>query len=130
MSKKKKSRVLVAGICISTLLSPVAFEASKGYAAPLEENKFEQRVFQLPGKGSVEEENNRLRVTWKLSANEPTGIYAEPNEEITIDIKGTQSIQAFIGTRSYDEKDPEEFNLKPGKMLFHLQEAVFYIFII
>ncbi|MGH0423333.1 putative mucin/carbohydrate-binding domain-containing protein [Bacillus pretiosus] len=126
MSKKKSSRVLVAGICISTLLSPVAFEASKGYAAPLEENKggkleevkenkFEQRVFQLPGKGSVEEENNRLRVTWKLSANEPTGIYAEPNEEITIDIKGTQSIQAFIGTRSYDEKDPEEFDLKPGK---------------
>ncbi|MGD2277945.1 putative mucin/carbohydrate-binding domain-containing protein [Bacillus wiedmannii] len=126
MSKKKSSRVLVVGICISTLLSPVAFEASKGYAAPLEENKggkleevkenkFEQRVFQLPGKGSVEEENNRLRVTWKLSANEPTGIYAEPNEEITIDIKGTQSIQAFIGTRSYDEKDPEEFDLKPGK---------------
>lgn len=126
MSKKKTSRVLVVGICISTLLSPVAFEASKGYAAPLEENKggkleevkenkFEQRVFQLPGKGSVEEENNRLRVTWKLSANEPTGIYAEPNEEITIDIKGTQSIQAFIGTRSYDEKDPEEFDLKPGK---------------
>ncbi|MCC2460653.1 M60 family metallopeptidase [Bacillus mobilis] len=126
MSKKKSSRVLVAGICISTLLSPVAFEASKGYAAPLEENKggkleevkenkFEQRVFQLPGKGSVDEENKRLRVSWKLSANEPTGIYAEPNEEITIDIKGTQSIQAFIGTRSYDEKDPEEFDLKPGK---------------
>ncbi|MEC5238196.1 putative mucin/carbohydrate-binding domain-containing protein [Bacillus mycoides] len=123
MSKKKTSRVLVAGICISTLLSPVAFEASKGYAAPLEENKggnleenkFEQRTFQLPGKGSVDEENKRLRVTWKLSANEPTGIYAAPNEEITIDIKGTQSIQAFIGTRSYDEKDPEEFDLKPGE---------------
>ncbi len=126
MSKKKTSRVLVAGICISTLLSPVAFEASKGYAAPLEENKggnleevkenkFEQRTFQLPGNGSVEEENNRLRVTWKLSANEPTGIYAAPNEEITIDIKGTQSLQAFIGTRSYDEKGPEEFDLKPGK---------------
>ncbi|MEC1966892.1 putative mucin/carbohydrate-binding domain-containing protein [Bacillus cereus] len=126
MSKKKKSRVLVAGICISTLLSPVAFEASKGYAAPLEENKggslekskenkFEQRVFQLPGKGSVDAEHERLRGTWKFSTNEPTGIYAEPNEEITIDIKGTQSIQGFIGTRSYDEKDPEEFNLKPGK---------------
>ncbi|MBP3970540.1 M60 family metallopeptidase [Bacillus sp. WL1] len=126
MSKKKTSRVLVAGICISTLLSPVAFEASKGYAAPLEENKggkleevtetkFEQRVFQLPGKGSVDEENKRLRVSWKLSANEPTGIYAEPNEEITIDIKGTHSIQAFIGTRSYDEEDPEKFDLKPGK---------------
>lgn len=86
------------------IINASSFEASKGYAAPLEENKggqleenkFEQRVFQLPGKGSVEEENNRLRVTWKLSANEPTGIYAEPNEEITIDIKGTQSIQALL----------------------------------
>lgn len=123
MSKKKKSRVLVAGICISTLLSPVAFEASKGYAAPLEEvkggkleeSKFEQRTFQVPGKGDVEKETERLRVTFDLAVNEPTGIYAEPDEKITIEIKGTQSIQAFIGTRSYDEKAPEKFDLKPGK---------------
>lgn len=140
MSKKKTSRVLVAGICISTLLSPVAFEASKGYAAPLEENKggnleeikenkFEQRVFRLPGKGSVEEENNRLRVTWKLSANEPTGIYAAPNEEITIDIKGTQTIQAFIGTRSYDEEGPEEFDLKPRGKRYIISKRRYFIFL-
>ncbi|MCU5079028.1 M60 family metallopeptidase [Bacillus cereus] len=123
MSKKKKSRVLVAGICISTLLSPVAFEASKGYAAPLEENKggqleenkFEQRVFQLPGKGNVEEERERLKQKWNLSANEPTGIYAKPNEEITIEIQGKESIKAFIGTRSYDVEGFKEFDLKPGK---------------
>ncbi|MCU7666329.1 putative mucin/carbohydrate-binding domain-containing protein [Bacillus thuringiensis] len=126
MSKQKKSRVLVAGICISTLLSPVAFEASKGYAAPLEENKggqleeskenrLEQRTFHLPGKGSIEEEQKRLKVRYVLSANEPTGIYASPNEEIKIEIKGTQSIKAFIGTKSYDEKGFEEFELKPGE---------------
>ncbi|QUW26247.1 M60 family metallopeptidase [Bacillus cereus] len=126
MSKKKTSRVLVAGICISTLLSPVAFEASKGYAAPLEENKggnleevkenkFEQRVFQLPGKGSVEEERERLKQKWNLSANEPTGIYAKSNEEITIEIQGKESIKAFIGTRSYDVEGFKEFDLKPGK---------------
>ncbi|PEL80874.1 putative mucin/carbohydrate-binding domain-containing protein [Bacillus wiedmannii] len=123
MSKKQSSRVLVAGICISTLLSPVAFEASKGYAAPLEdvkggsleENKFEQRTFHLPGTGDLEAETNRLKVSFHLSANEPTGIYAKENEEIAIEIKGTQSIQAFIGTRSYDEKEPEKFDLKPGK---------------
>ncbi|PFQ50853.1 peptidase M60 [Bacillus cereus] len=126
MSKKKKSRVLVAGICISTLLSPVAFEASKGYAAPLEEskggqleeskeNRLEQRTFHLPGKGSIEEEQKRLKVRYVLSANEPTGIYASPNEEIKIEIKGTQSIKAFIGTKSYDEKGFEEFELKPGE---------------
>ncbi|MCQ6285010.1 M60 family metallopeptidase [Bacillus cereus] len=126
MSKQKKSRVLVAGICISTLLSPVAFEASKGYAAPLEEvkggkledvqeNKFEQRVFQLPGKGNVEEERERLKQKWNLSANEPTGIYAKPNEEITIEIQGKESIKAFIGTNSYDVEGFKEFDLKPGK---------------
>ncbi|MHA4091734.1 putative mucin/carbohydrate-binding domain-containing protein [Bacillus cereus] len=126
MSKQKKSRVLVAGICISTLLSPVAFEASKGYAAPLEENKggqleeskenrLEQRTFHLPGKGSIEEEQKRLKVRYVLSANEPTGIYAGPNEEIKIEIKGTQPIKAFIGTNSYDEKGFEEFELKPGE---------------
>ncbi|HDR4483811.1 TPA: wall-associated protein [Bacillus cereus] len=126
MSKKKTSRVLVAGICISTLLSPVAFETSKGYAAPLEENKggsleevqenkFEQRVFQLPGKGNVEEERERLKQKWNLSANEPTGIYANPNEEITIEIQGKDSIKAFIGTRSYDVEGFKEFDLKTGK---------------
>ncbi|PGY06004.1 M60 family metallopeptidase [Bacillus thuringiensis] len=126
MSKQKKSRVLVAGICISTLLSPVAFEASKGYAAPLEEvkggkledvqeNKFEQRVFQLPGKGKVEEERESLKQKWNLSANEPTGIYAKPNEEITIEIQGKESIKAFIGTSSYDVEGFKEFDLKPGK---------------
>ncbi|MEK6520245.1 M60 family metallopeptidase [Bacillus thuringiensis] len=126
MSKQKKSRVLVAGICISTLLSPVAFEASKGYAAPLEEvkggkledvqeNKFEQRVFQLPGKGKVEEERESLKQKWNLSANEPTGIYAKPNEEITIEIQGKESIKAFIGTSSYDVEGFKEFDLKTGK---------------
>ncbi|MGW8751788.1 putative mucin/carbohydrate-binding domain-containing protein [Bacillus wiedmannii] len=126
MSKKKKSRVLVAGICISTLLSPVAFEASKGYAAPLEENKggqleeskenrLEQRMFHVPGKGDVTEERDRLKVEWELAANEPTGIYAKPNEEIKIEIKGDKSIKAFIGTYAYDEEEPKEFELKPGE---------------
>ncbi|AJH82531.1 wall-associated protein [Bacillus thuringiensis] len=126
MSKKKTSRVLAAGICISTLLSPVAFEASKGYAAPLEENKggnleevkenkFEQRVFQLPGKGSVEENRDRLKMQFAFSPNEPTGIYAKPDEEIVVEIKGSQSIKAFIGTRAYDKEGPKEFDLNPGK---------------
>ncbi|MCU5716783.1 M60 family metallopeptidase [Bacillus cereus] len=126
MSKKKTSRVLVAGICISTLLSPVAFEASKGYAAPLEEvkggkleeskeSRLEQRTFYVPGKGDVTEERDRLKVDWELAANEPTGIYAKPNEEMKIKIKGDKSIKAFIGTHAYDDEDPKEFDLTPGE---------------
>lgn len=100
MLKKKKSRVLVVGICIFILLLLVVFEVLKGYVVfleenkggQLEENKFEQRVFQLLGKGSVEEENNCLRVIWKFFVNELIGIYVELNEEIIIDIKGMQFI--------------------------------------
>ena len=62
----------------------------------MEENKasnFEQRVFQLPGKGDVEEERARLKQNFNLSANEPTGIYAKPNEEITIEIQGKSPLK-------------------------------------
>lgn len=69
----------------------------------------------MHGKGDIDKETERLKVTFDLSVNEPTGIYAAANEKITVEIKGTQSIQAFIGTRSYDEEAPEKFDLKPGK---------------
>ena len=52
---------------------------------------------------------------WELAANEPTGIYAKPNEEMKIKIKGDKSIKAFIGTHAYDEEDPKEFDLTPGE---------------
>ncbi|MCV5433951.1 hypothetical protein OFN37_33095, partial [Escherichia coli] len=63
----------------------------------------------------MEEERERLKQKWNLSTNEPTGIYAKPNEEITIEIQGTESIKAFIGTRSYDVEGFKEFDLEPGK---------------
>ena len=70
-------------------------ENKGGNLEAVKENKFEQRVFQLPGKGNVEEERERLKQEWNLSANEPTGIYAKPNEEIMIEIKGNESIKAL-----------------------------------
>ena len=54
-------------------------------------------------------------MNWELAANEPTGIYAKPNEEIKIEIKGDKSIKAFIGTHAYDEEEPKEFELKLGE---------------
>ena len=103
MSKKKTSRVLVAGICISTLLSPVAFEASNGYAAPLEENRagswkrikrviLNRGYFSCRGK-VMWKKRARLKQNFNLSANEPTGIYAKPNEEITIEIQGKSPLK-------------------------------------
>ena len=50
-----------------------------------------------------------------FSPNEPTGIYAKQDEEIVVEIKGSQSIKAFIGTRAYDKEGPKEFDLNLGK---------------
>ena len=53
--------------------------------------------------------------------------FMRANEEITIDIKDAV-YQAFIGTRSYDEKDPEEFDLKPGKNVISSSRGGIFIF--
>ncbi|NIL33908.1 putative mucin/carbohydrate-binding domain-containing protein, partial [Bacillus thuringiensis] len=50
---------------------------------------------------------------------EPTGLYAKPNEQITINVEGNQDIQVYIGTYSYDASWREDskiksFTLKPG----------------
>ncbi|MDR4367796.1 M60 family metallopeptidase, partial [Bacillus cereus] len=49
----------------------------------------------------------------------PTGLYAKPNEQITINVEGNQDIEVYIGTYSYDASWREDskiksFTLKPG----------------
>ncbi len=90
-------------------------EVKGGKLEESKESRLEQRTFYVPGKGDVTEERDRLKVDWELAANEPTGIYAKPNEEMKIKIKGDKSIKAFIGTHAYDEEDPKEFDLTPGE---------------
>ena len=63
----------------------------------VKENKFEQRVFQLPGKGSVEENRDRLKMRLAFSPNEPTGIYAKPDEEIAVEIKEANLLKRLSG---------------------------------
>ncbi|EJR28451.1 hypothetical protein IIE_05290 [Bacillus cereus VD045] len=86
-----------------------------------EENKesLENRIFEVQGKGNVQTLKQKDRRLFSFSPYEPTGLYAKPNEEIIIQVKGNQSINAYIGTYSYN-RDSEEnelvksFTLKPG----------------
>ncbi|MGG0257142.1 M60 family metallopeptidase [Bacillus toyonensis] len=79
---------------------------------PSQEN---ERIFKLKGKGNVKEiKDIHRRGGFSYSPYEPTGLYAKANEKITIEVKGTQNIQAYIGTYAYD-KDPDKFTLQPGK---------------
>ncbi|EXY07690.1 hypothetical protein BF15_14800, partial [Bacillus thuringiensis] len=59
------------------------------------------------------------RKSMAFSPYEPTGLYAKPNEQITINVEGNQDIQVYIGTYSYDASWREDskiksFTLKPG----------------
>ncbi|MCD4645015.1 S-layer protein [Bacillus mycoides] len=79
----------------------------------------ENRVFAVPGKGDVSQLQNIERRERNFSAYEPTGLYAKPNEQITIQVQGNQSIQAYIGTFSFDASWREDskiksFTLNPG----------------
>lgn len=79
-----------------------------------------EHVFYAEGKGDPEKIRANDRRQFKFSPYEPTGLYASPNEKITIQVEGTQNIQAYIGTFSYDgawNQDSliKSFTLKPGE---------------
>ena len=118
MSKKKKSRVLVAGVCLAALLTPYGLEVPKAYAEMTiedKEKKQEERVYQLLPKGNVEEMRELHQRRMSFSPYEPTGIYVKPGEEVVIQVEGTQQIKAYIGTYSYEKEEPKQFNLNPGE---------------
>ncbi|MDA1649547.1 putative mucin/carbohydrate-binding domain-containing protein [Bacillus cereus group sp. TH160LC] len=118
MSKKKKSRVLVAGVCLATLLTPYGLELPKVYAEMAVEDKEkqqEERVYQLLPKGDVEGMRELHQRRMSFSPYEPTGIYVKPGEEVVIQVEGTQQIKAYIGTYSYEKEEPKQFNLHPGE---------------
>ncbi|MDF9554873.1 putative mucin/carbohydrate-binding domain-containing protein [Bacillus tropicus] len=118
MSKKKKSRVLVAGVCLATLLTPYGLELPKVYAEMAVEGKEkqqEERVYQLLPKGDVEGMRELHQRRMSFSPYEPTGIYVKPGEEVVIQVEGTQQIKAYIGTYSYEKEEPKQFNLHPGE---------------
>ncbi|WP_336974400.1 putative mucin/carbohydrate-binding domain-containing protein [Bacillus thuringiensis] len=118
MSKKKTSRLLVAGACLVTLLTPYGLEVPKVYAEMTMEDKEkeqEERVYQLLPKGNVEEMRELHQRRMSFSPYEPTGIYVKPGEEVVIQVEGTQQIKAYIGTYSYEKEEPKQFNLNPGE---------------
>ncbi|MCU5110663.1 M60 family metallopeptidase [Bacillus wiedmannii] len=130
-SKHKTKRILVATATLTVLASGMAsspdvfaeeMQQPKKLSASLQgENsvKSENRAYTVPGKGDVEVLKQQERKSMAFSPYEPTGLYAKPNEQITINVEGNQDIQVYIGTYSYDASWREDskiklFTLKPG----------------
>ncbi|MCU5601536.1 M60 family metallopeptidase [Bacillus wiedmannii] len=130
-SKYKTKRILVATATLTIIASGMASSSDvfaeetqqqKNLSKSLQSEKSvrsENRTFTVPGKGDVEVLKQQERKNMAFSPYEPTGLYAKPNEQITIHVEGNQDIQVYIGTYSYDASWREDskiksFTLKPG----------------
>ncbi|SCC54260.1 M60 family metallopeptidase [Bacillus wiedmannii] len=131
-NSKHKTRKILAATATVTMLATGMISSSDVFAEQKEQQKnlstslqneksvkSENRTFTVPGKGDVEVLKQQERKSMAFSPYEPTGLYAKPNEQITINVEGNQNIQAYIGTYSYDASWREDskiksFTLKPG----------------
>nr|WP_163093267.1 M60 family metallopeptidase [Bacillus cereus] len=131
-NSKHKTRKILAATATVTMLATGMISSSDVFAEQKEQQKnlstslqieksvkSENRTFTVPGKGDVETLKQQERKNMAFSPYEPTGLYAKPNEQITINVEGNQDIQVYIGTYSYDASWREDskiksFTLKPG----------------
>ncbi|MGE7936488.1 M60 family metallopeptidase [Bacillus paramycoides] len=121
-SKKRNKEIAIkAFIAVNVLASPFVGGITGITKVAAEEQQVStERVFHVIGKGNIEQLRDRDRRQFRFSPYEPTGLYASPNEKITIQVDGTQNIQAYIGTFSYEGAWYEDslvklFTLKPGE---------------
>ncbi|ARO58137.1 S-layer domain protein [Bacillus cereus] len=123
-SKLKLEKILAATATV-TMLATGMISSSDVFAEQKEQQKnlstslqseksvkSENRVFTVPGKGDVEVLKQQERKNMAFSPYEPTGLYAKPNEQITINVEGNQDIQVYIGTYSYDASWREDSKIK------------------
>ncbi|WP_394230983.1 M60 family metallopeptidase [Bacillus thuringiensis] len=131
-NSKHKTRKILAATATVTMLATGMISSSDVFAEQKEQQKnlstslqseksvkSENITFTVLGKGDVEVLKQQERKSMAFSPYEPTGLYAKPNEQITINVEGNQDIQVYIGTYSYDASWREDskiksFTLKPG----------------
>ncbi|WNN01400.1 M60 family metallopeptidase [Bacillus cereus] len=124
-NSKHKTRKILAATATVTMLATGMISSSDVFAEQKEQQKnlstslqseksvkSENRVFTVPGKGDVEVLKQQERKNMAFSPYEPTGLYAKPNEQITINVEGNQDIQVYIGTYSYDASWREDSKIK------------------
>ncbi|MGW5956002.1 M60 family metallopeptidase [Bacillus mycoides] len=131
-NSKNKTRKMLAATATVTMLATGMISSSDVFAEEMQQQKklstslqeeksvkSENTTYTVQGKGDVEVLKQQERKSMAFSPYEPTGLYAKPNEQITINVEGNQDIQAYIGTYSYDASWREDskiksFTLKPG----------------
>ncbi|MEK4867978.1 M60 family metallopeptidase [Bacillus sp. FSL E2-8895] len=121
MNKRKNRRLqkpmkvfMTSAILTTALFTPMTVNNLNIHAETTQtEAQYKQREFDLPATGSYGDEAKRER-RGQQKTYMPTGIYVKPNEQVTIEVSGTQKIRAIIGTHQYDKEWGKEITLSPG----------------
>lgn len=124
-SRKRNDRIVIkVFIAVNVLTAPFIggeMGVTKVFAESQTQQVSTERIFNVPGKGDVDQLKDRDRRGIRLSPHEPTGLYARPNEKITIQVDDPRGIQVHMGTYSYegayyeDNKFVKGFVLKQGE---------------
>ncbi|PFV17642.1 S-layer protein, partial [Bacillus thuringiensis] len=98
-NSKHKTRKILAATATVTMLATGMISSSDVFAEQKEQQKnlstslqseksvkSENITFTVPGKGDVEVLKQQERKSMAFSPYEPTGLYAKPNEQITINV--------------------------------------------
>ncbi|PFM48051.1 hypothetical protein COJ52_28950 [Bacillus cereus] len=121
MNRRKNGRLqktikvfATSTILATTLFAPIMTNNLDVHAETAQTaTQYEQREFDFPGTGIYWDEAKRER-RGNQKNYMPTGIYVKPNEQVTIEVSGTEKIRAIIGTHQYDKEWGKEIDLSPG----------------
>ncbi|MGX5529002.1 M60 family metallopeptidase [Bacillus toyonensis] len=114
--QKPMKVIATSAILTTTVFTPIITNNLNVHAETVNQqttNQYELREFELPATGSYQDEATRERRS-EQKTYIPTGIYIKPNEEVTVEVSGTNKIRAIIGTHGYDKEWGKEIKLSPG----------------
>lgn len=118
---QKSIKVLATSVILTTaLITPIMTSSLNVHAETVTTQTTRsqisaERVFNVPGKGDAVTLSSKDRRSASFSVNEPTGLYASPNEQIKIYVDGKTKIKASIGTYNHNGGDVQKFTLVPGE---------------
>lgn len=115
---QKSMKVFMASaVLTTTLFTSMTVNSLNIHAETTQtQAQYEERTFELPSTGHYMGEAARERRSEQRNYV-PTGIYVQPNEQVTIEVSGLSGLDklgATIGTNEYDKAGGKAFRLSPG----------------
>ncbi|AJS58516.1 NPCBM/NEW2 domain-containing protein [Paenibacillus sp. IHBB 10380] len=119
MRKLKKSLQILSLLVVTAVVVPVspigALAQTSEAAITQQSNLVVQRNFEVKALGDIWAEGEReRRLINARKIYQPTGLYAQPNEQIKIEVSGDKPITAVIGVHRHDKEWALFYPLQPG----------------